>query len=58
MGDDKKTEDLEDVDGGMPRDSILDEADGGAFPTAVNAEDPLKDVDGGPINNGGAWTGT
>ncbi len=69
MGYEKNTEDLEDVSGGFtgtnsvgngptPPASLLEDVDGGAKTDGGEVADPLKDVGGGPINNGGAWTGT
>ncbi len=65
MGDDdKKTEDLEDVTGGPDTATpgitdTLKDVDGVSVKGLVLEEsDPLEDVGGGPINNGGAWTGT
>ncbi len=65
MGDDKNTEDLEDVSGGpdtvapIITDALKDVVGGdfGPFPDSENAEEPLKDVEGGEIGDSGPWTG-
>ncbi len=33
--------------GDEKKDEVLDDVSGGPFPTALNAEDPLEDADGG-----------
>ncbi len=54
MGDDKKTENLEDVDGGgvMARldGATLEDVDGGSEQTKEQLGDPLEEVDGGGIH--------
>ncbi len=71
MGDDKNT-DLEAVDGGVGIDAtagaeasneidvdpgLISSVAGGAFPTAVNAEEPLKAVEGGAGGPPDPWGG-
>ncbi len=64
MGDDKNTEELEDVSGGPdtvapPTTDALEDVDGGdvgPFPDSQNAEEPLEEADGGQHAPGdGFW---
>ncbi len=53
MGDNKKTEDLEDVDGGSSANPTLQDVDGGEDSSVADWVTTLVDVDGGSTAAGG-----
>ncbi len=65
MGDEKNTEELEDVSGGPAivaagghlTDATEDVGSGDGVPCGTDDES-MEDVEGGEFINGGAWTGT
>ncbi len=63
MGDDKNTEELEDVSGGSDTvapiiTDALEDVDGRDGVPRGPDDESLGDVEGGEFINGGAWTGT